>query len=473
MEAVYKKDLYNNYLVLPKDDECDGEAYCVHMLQANSIEGIIKPELRTIDNKVLYYYDIKSKQSIETLYVKNTINYEQIKKLFINLVDLIWQTYEFLLNENDLVLEPEYIYIAFATGSVNVCYLPGYNNDIRKQLATLIEYIMNKVEYDDKEAVLYVYNLYAVCRDEGFSYDNLISAIREVKTCKPVIARNKKNSKVETEIRNKQVSTYINEIPEAAPKEQSPKRQIPVMMEKVSEDREQYYYALKTYIYTGACAIGAILVLIISINTRIVYTSIGNRIDYGKLMALLLILMITSGYMMKNIWDKKNRLTRIISKQEYIDPRIEYSNFNNLEDQTEQIKSTYKDTIQKKKSEDVKQPEEYNPTILLNVEPQSIGCCLKPENKDVYEIINIREFPYIIGKQKDNVDYFLDKEVVSRYHVKITREDDIYYITDLNSTNGTCLNDKPLPCYQRFELAIGDEVTIAGIKYSFKVNEYN
>lgn len=472
MEAVYKKDLYNNYLVLPKDDECDEETYCVHMLQANSIEGIIKPELRTIDNRVLYYYDIKSKQSIETIYVKNSINYEQIKKLFINLVDLIGQSYEFLLNENDLVLEPEYIFIAHATGRVNVCYLPGYNNDIRKQLATLIEYIMNKVEYDDKEAVLYVYNLYTVCRDEGFSFDNLISAIREVGIGKPVIAKSKRSGKVETEITNKQVSAYNNEVLETVPKEQSPKRQIPVMMERVSEDREQYYYALRTYIYTGACAIGAILVLIISINTRIVYTSIGNRIDYGKLMALLLILMITSGYMIKNIWDKRNRLTRIISKQEYIDPRIEYSDVNKqLEDQTEQIKSTYKDTVQKKKSEVAKQPEEYNPTILLNVEPKSIGCCLKPENKDVYEIIYIKEFPYIIGKQKGNVDYFLDKEVVSRFHVKITREDDIYYITDLNSTNGTCLNNKSLPCYQRFELALGDEVAIAGIKYSFKINE--
>ena len=67
------------------------------------------------------------------------------------------------------------------------------------------------------------------------------------------------------------------------------------------------------------------------------------------------------------------------------------------------------------------------------------------------------------------MDYCLDKEIISRYHVKITKEDDICYITDLNSTNGTCLNENPLPCYKRHEIKDGDQVGIAGIKYLFNI----
>ena len=98
MDVSYRKDLLHSYLVIPMPDNSSDEAYCVSMLQANSIEGIINPEPRNIDNRVLYYYDITSKQSIETIYIKNTLKYNELKSLFTDFADLIEQTYEYLLN---------------------------------------------------------------------------------------------------------------------------------------------------------------------------------------------------------------------------------------------------------------------------------------------------------------------------------------------------------------------------------------
>ena len=445
MDVSYIKDLHHNYLVIPKIDDSSRETYCVYMLQANSIDGIIKPESRSIDNRVLYYYDITSKQSIDTIYIKSTISYEQLKELFINLADLIEQAYEYLLNENDLILEPEHIYIELISCQAYVAYLPGYNKDIRKQMATLIEYLMNKVEYNDKEAVLYIYNLYAVCRDEGLCFNNLLSAIRE----------SKKDSL---------------KIPVVMSEEQKPKQQIPVMMEKVSDEREEYYYPLETYIYTGACIVGAIMVLVIAINLRIVYTSIGNRIDYGKFMALLFILIIVIGYLIKIIWNKNKRLTKIISKHEYVDPRLEYNTMPSPLVKADLLKREDEYTLQEKRPEEKGQSEDKsNYTVLLNAKPSLGICCLEPEDKEAYDVIQIRDFPFVIGKLKSNVDYCLDKEVVSRYHVKITKEEGKYYITDLNSTNGTILNDNSLSCYQRHELTKDDKVSISGIKYIFQI----
>lgn len=71
MDVSYRKDLRHNYLVIAKPDNSDDEAYSVCMLEANSIEGIIRPEPRSIDNQVFYYYDITAKQSIDTIYVKS------------------------------------------------------------------------------------------------------------------------------------------------------------------------------------------------------------------------------------------------------------------------------------------------------------------------------------------------------------------------------------------------------------------
>ena len=46
----------------------------------------------------------------------------------------------------------------------------------------------------------------------------------------------------------------------------------------------------------------------------------------------------------------------------------------------------------------------------------------------------------MIGKKKDAVDGWLKARSISRIHAKISREEDCYYLTDLNSTNGTFLN---------------------------------
>lgn len=451
MDVSYRKDLRHNYLVISKIDNSNAEAYCVNMLQANSIDGIIKPESRNIDNQVQYYYDITSKQSVETIYIKNTIKLDKLKKLFVDLANLIEQAYEYLLNENDLIIKSDQIYIDLTTERANVAYLPGYNKDLEAQMITLIEYLMNKVEYNDKEAVLYIYNLYAACRDEGFSFNNLLSVIRESKPPRGVNI----------------IKDIKQEVP---PKEHRENIQIPVMMEKISDESEAYYYPLRTYIYTGACILGATLVLIIVINMRIIYTSIGNRIDYGKLMALLLILIFIIGYLMKIIWNKNNRLTRIISKQEYIDPRVDYSHKLQADNKSEHIKKEYEYTTPKKRSETTDVSEDKTEsTVLLNADIPSCGCCLEPEDMDTCNLISITDSPFVIGKQKSNVDYFLDKEVVSRYHVKITQEEENHYITDLNSTNGTSLNDKPLSCYQRHKLTKDDKVSIAGINYIFKI----
>jgi pSer/pThr/pTyr-binding forkhead associated (FHA) protein len=65
------------------------------------------------------------------------------------------------------------------------------------------------------------------------------------------------------------------------------------------------------------------------------------------------------------------------------------------------------------------------------------------------------------------VDYCLEKDVVSRFHAKITKEQEQYYITDLNSMNGTFVNQELLQIYQKKEIKFGDEIAFANIRYQF------
>ena len=286
-------------------------------------------------------------------------------------------------------------------------------------------------------------------------------------------------------------------------------RNIPVMMEKIEGEQEVYCYPFRTYLLSAVSFFGGILLVAFCCKRKIIYNTFGNRMDYSKLFALLLILICLEGYLMKQIWDKKNRITKMVAKSEYIDPRqnfdrepdtrknTEFSRESELfgeecgltggnpggkwidhPERVEELNQISSWDWNETKSEGIKdlrdekiEGVEYNPTCLLNeVQPEPFYR-LEPMDKKQYETIPIKEFPFFIGKIKKNVDYCLEKDVVSRYHAKIIREQDQFYIADLNSTNGTFLNGELLQPYGRKEMKPGDEIAFANIKFIFKINK--
>ncbi|MBE9011443.1 FHA domain-containing protein [Pseudanabaenaceae cyanobacterium LEGE 13415] len=79
-----------------------------------------------------------------------------------------------------------------------------------------------------------------------------------------------------------------------------------------------------------------------------------------------------------------------------------------------------------------------------------------------------------IGKPNDrippdiDVSGFPNSEVVSRIHADIRVEGDAYYIEDVGSSNGTYINNSPLPMGNRHRLRAGDRISLGkGDKVSF------
>jgi hypothetical protein len=193
----------------------------------------------------------------------------------------------------------------------------------------------------------------------------------------------------------------------------------------------------------------------------------GNRLDYSKVAAMLLVLLCVMAYLMRRLWDKKNRIAKIVTHSEYVDPTgagIEPD--HRIWDYYPTAGAKESGTKESGTKEDTENGD-YNPTCLLN------ACCsegkyiLKPCDETRFRTILIEEFPFFIGKLKKNMDYCLDKEVVSRCHAKLTKEQEHIYITDLNSTNGTFINNEPLQPYKRKEIKAGDEIAFADIRYRF------
>jgi pSer/pThr/pTyr-binding forkhead associated (FHA) protein len=79
-----------------------------------------------------------------------------------------------------------------------------------------------------------------------------------------------------------------------------------------------------------------------------------------------------------------------------------------------------------------------------------------------------------LGKPNDrippdvDVSGFPDSEIVSRIHADIRIEGDGYFIEDVGSSNGTYINNAPLPLGNRHRLRAGDRISLGkGDKVSF------
>ena len=81
--------------------------------------------------------------------------------------------------------------------------------------------------------------------------------------------------------------------------------------------------------------------------------------------------------------------------------------------------------------------------------------------------IIIRRFPFIMGKMKTRVDEVIDGEGISRIHAMIKEQDRRYYISDLNSLNGTGLNGRLLEANETAEISSGDVISLADTALTF------
>lgn len=463
MEVEFKRELHHNYMVLSHIEGEPCESYSIKMLKAQTIDGILPLDLRVINNQKSLYYEISGKQLMLSLFDKVELSYSKVKDIILSIIDTIESAYEYLLSVDDFMLTEEYIFLDIDSASPWLCYLPGYNIDIKEQMGAFIEFLMDKVDYKDKEAVLLVYQLYSVCKEEGYTFEHLQEVVYKDKMLTKNIDKAIKESTFQVKVDN-----YSEMSVEEDPIIKKNMMDLPLMMEKLEGEEELVCYSYKTYILTALSVIIGVFIIALASRLKIFYNQYGGRIDYLKFFILIVIVVCGETYVMRYLWDKKMMITKMVPKNQYVDPRISYELLP--ADKKEEENQGYKRNIEKFKEAEKIVKEEYNPTCLVDDfyscdENQSFG--LVPIDSEEYSRIKIKEFPFFVGKGIDNVDYSLEKEVISRYHAKILKEEEKFFLVDLNSTNGSFINGEKLLAYKRCPLHVGDEIALANIRFRF------
>ena len=110
LERSYVRELNHNYMIVIPETDTIIESFEIEMIGQNQIQGLLEFEIRYVDGKQTFLYEISSKQSITNLYASSEMNFEMITGLIQATYQMIYTVEEYLLDMNHILIDPEYLF---------------------------------------------------------------------------------------------------------------------------------------------------------------------------------------------------------------------------------------------------------------------------------------------------------------------------------------------------------------------------
>jgi hypothetical protein len=408
-EVNYYKDFKHNYLIL-KNENAQGDVYQCRMITGNRIEGLLACQERHINDELLLYYEITSRQSLQSIYESSRMGMKELNGFFMQLQRVLEGISRYLLDERYLMLKPEFIFMDIETKELSFLYYPFEPEE--DYMTVLLEFLADRVDSEDKDAVRLVYKMLDLCMKEQFVLDEVLKWFEE-----DYAEGN------ETEGREPEYQDFPpQEIP-LAPKEENKK---------------------VTFIPT----IGILRLFLPLLPAAVLFCiykmyQLSDRELVWFWAALLLDgVIFLAGicfFLYKTVKDKK-------TEKEEEGLYREQSLYEQVNVMTQQS---------------------YGNTVFIpwmeNCENKLYGTGKGNKNH-----IDLNRLPLTVGKLAGSVDMVIDDSSISRRHVKFAREGNRIFMTDLNSTNGTFKNGLRLLPNTSEVLEPGDEIRLGKLKFIYR-----
>ena len=372
MQVEYKKEWMDTYLWIRAEKESE-VSYEEKMIQYNPGEGRLEFFRQEQEGNTYFCYKVTGKKALNSIYAVLPIGEHQVRTILGQLFTTLEAGKEYLLSEEDFLLSPNYIFATLPRMELELCYLPGYGVPLREQLEGLFEYLLNRVDYEDKQAVNLLYDCYMFCMKEK-------GGLAEIKR---LLA--KEEDKAEQEKGDS--APVARQTPgKVSPTEPLTAKQGPVKHQEAIEKKA-----------TGSS-----------------YVSwLAEKIFPWKRKELPLVAEKTEEYRAEPAGSSIEERTVLLSA--------------------------------------IKSPE--HPELICDA---------------TGEIVPLMKIPFYIGSAGEYADFVPAAEGVSRIHCCISKKENNYYLSDLNSTNGTYLNGKEVVPGQDRLLSANDEIRICSQEFYIK-----
>ena len=484
MYAEYKRDVSHNYLILREEEKVNTASYQVRMLTGNVIPSILKCRLQGLDGNLLFYYDITSRQSLASFYEQRKFHRKDLHMLFGGFIRVMEEMAEFLMNTDQLLLCPEYIFLDIEKREVKFCCLPDYHHPIQEQFRELTEYLLPRLDHEDPQAVSMGYGVYRKAMETGFQLEHIKEAIyqnREVTGKNDNKDSAQKQGQKPPENNLDGADNFGEKIQEKADVSHLLETDVENKTSKRKKDKkkEESDFQKSYNEWTGAllCVFTAAVLIILLILRYLGYLpGIPAEAIFGGAIILLALAAFLSWTAEKKKQKKQMSAEwRKKVKRELDDTYESSSEKRRKERNSEDLYEA--DSVQEKMPEwgdgKYKMPEQtgetenYGETVVLSAGQTEGPASLVSREPGELATIYLDRDLMVIGKMENAADAVISLPTVSRIHAKIRKADDEYYLSDLNSRNGTSVNGRLLKTGEEYQLQDEDQVEFAQARYIF------
>ena len=484
MYAEYKRDVSHNYLILREEEKVNTASYQVRMLTGNVIPSILKCRLQGLDGNLLFYYDITSRQSLASFYEQRKFHRKDLHMLFGGFIRVMEEMAEFLMNTDQLLLCPEYIFLDIEKREVKFCCLPDYHHPIQEQFRELTEYLLPRLDHEDPQAVSMGYGVYRKAMETGFQLEHIKEAIyqnREVTGKNDNKDSAQKQGQKPPENNLDGADNFGEKIQEKADVSHLLETDVENKTSRRKKDKkkEESDFQKSSNEWTGAllCVFTAAVLIILLILRYLGYLpGIPAEAIFGGAIILLALAAFLSWTAEKKKQKKQMSAEwRKKVKRELDDTYESSSEKRRKERNPEDLYEA--DSVQEKMPEwgdgKYKMPEQtgetenYGETVVLSAGQTEGPASLVSREPGELATIYLDRDLMVIGKMENAADAVISLPTVSRIHAKIRKVDEEYYLSDLNSRNGTSVNGRLLKTGEEYQLQDEDQVEFAQARYIF------
>ena len=178
MEVTYRRNLSKSYMCI-REQGRPVEQYELQMLESHNIPGLLPMQTVVLEGERRYLYNISGKQQMEDYFSGKKIGYGMLKRFLFSIQQICLSLSEYLLREEGLCLEMEFIYISLDDGSLQFTYLPFYKKSLSDAFIACMEQILRKLDHQEEAAVELGYQIYQLCTRENADIEGVLAAIME------------------------------------------------------------------------------------------------------------------------------------------------------------------------------------------------------------------------------------------------------------------------------------------------------
>lgn len=496
-DIVYKNSAGRNLIVYTFIDQAELVNYQLEMLANNRINGLLKSEVMRINGEIHLQFDITSLVTVKKLFERRKFSRRDFLCLIKQTVEILETMERYLLDNSRIVFDSTYIFVDPQNLKLGYAYLPIKDRpqslDELKDL--LLDAIISDIRFIDEPSDDYIQRLIEILKDPEFEESSLKKYLNEVDRVKAVPIHNGNTER---------------DLPK--PKKEDNNQLTPRQKEEWSVNRtvkiKRMYYPVKSYIVLFS-VIGMLFLFCVTLvlsgilsprNPDSLLSLFGFILIGGAVTYLIYSKLFTPDKKIERVVEERPDKTErdieerhnkieLLTGKEYVNKAFSVpmhrstDTYNESTAQKEAASTLSRAPLLMPKQNmlfaEKNEMSEIRPfnsslekvqiqdkTLILNASNLNLPY-LKRMLGNSIETIVIEQLPFMMGRLEGQVDYCVNNPAIGKLHAEITKRSESYFISDMNSRNGTIINGVRIEPTNEKNIKDGDRITLGNEDFIF------